>query len=215
MCPLIRPPSASHSIANLNALLQKQRIKICFQLRPKSLCRAPECFDEARQVSSQADIWALGCTLLEMCAGPPFPLGTPTAVVVKRIVSEGKGPEVPPEVPEPLAGIIRQCLQPDPQKRPTVSQVQQVVNGVQYRQTGLFHDMHEPVHACLHAYDRQYAPNLRTSFCVRSGCSVTSLTSMQQPWRALFVVCKIYMQVTASRCSQRLFTEVASLFAGT
>lgn len=61
-----------------------------------------------------------------MCAGSVFPPGTTTAVIMAKVMIERKGPGIPANVPEHLAAVIRQCLQADPLKRPTASQVQQV-----------------------------------------------------------------------------------------
>ena len=89
------------------------------------MCRGPECFQEDGEVTGKTDIWALGCTLLEMCSGEVFPAGTSTGVMIGQL-KEQKGPEVPASVPKCLASIIQQCLHADPQERPTASQVQQV-----------------------------------------------------------------------------------------
>lgn len=89
------------------------------------MCRGPECFERGK-VTEKADIWALGCTLLEICSGAVFPAGTETAVIMKQVLKEHRGPDIPGDVPDRLAAVIRHCLQIDPQKRPTAAQVRQV-----------------------------------------------------------------------------------------
>ena len=87
--------------------------------------RGPECFEPGRKLTDKADIWALGCMLLEMCSGSVFPAGTSSAVIVAQLATQRKGPKIPDNVPKHLAAIIQLCLQPETQNRPTASQVQQ------------------------------------------------------------------------------------------
>ena len=46
--------------------------------------------------------------------------------MMKQAVVDRKCPRVPPDVPEPFARIILQCLQVSPQRRPTAFAVMEV-----------------------------------------------------------------------------------------
>ena len=61
-----------------------------------------------------------------MCSGAVYPAGTDSAVIATQVCNEHKGPDIPGDVPEHLAAVIGQCLQPDPEKRATAAQVRQV-----------------------------------------------------------------------------------------
>jgi serine/threonine protein kinase len=64
-------------------------------------------------MSSAADVWSLGMTLVE--------------VLTQRlpVVSAGSEPHVPPTLPQPFFDIARHALRRDPQQRWTLSQIQQ------------------------------------------------------------------------------------------
>ena len=82
------------------------------RLPPQGMYDAPEC--AAGTVSPAADIWSLGVTLVESLTQHP-PLWDR---------SKQQEPVVPESIPQPIAGIVRASLRPDPRRRCSLRGVQ-------------------------------------------------------------------------------------------
>lgn len=73
--------------------------------------------------SRSSDIWALGATLhvalSERSLYPSIETDPPVTAVQRILFSR---PEVDPDLPPEVAGLIRSCLEPDPAARPTTAE---------------------------------------------------------------------------------------------
>jgi serine/threonine protein kinase len=71
----------------------------------------------------KSDLWALGCTVYEMCAlRPAFVFNASFQVMGERISSANYSP-IPSAYSKELAELIKVMLKPDPKRRPTAYQL--------------------------------------------------------------------------------------------
>jgi TonB family protein len=79
------------------------------RLPARGIYQPPECV--AGTISPAADLWSLGVTLVESLTQHPPAWDR----------SKDKEPIVPESIPQPLAGIVRDCLRSDPERRCTLA----------------------------------------------------------------------------------------------
>lgn len=88
------------------------------------LYMAPEVVRSENEFSygSAADIWSLGCTVLEMLTRkPPYPDTIGWRVLWK--IGKGEFPVVPNYISEDAQNFIRKCLRANPSDRPTAAEL--------------------------------------------------------------------------------------------
>lgn len=71
------------------------------------------------------DVWALGCTVLEMATGGsvPWPNAADPVTLLYRIAYSGESPEIPSFLSDQANDFLGKCLKRDPKERWTVAQL--------------------------------------------------------------------------------------------
>ncbi|KAI5071076.1 hypothetical protein GOP47_0013327 [Adiantum capillus-veneris] len=83
---------------------------------------APEVIDPRKTYSLPADIWSLGCTVLEMATRRP-PFGDMEWHRALWKVGHGEAPPIPETLSEEAKDFIKNCLEVNPLRRPSASKL--------------------------------------------------------------------------------------------
>ena len=71
-----------------------------------------------QEADKRADVWSFGVVLYEMLAGKPLFAGASVTDVLAAVVRDDLGlPELPPDVPASIRGLLARCLDRDPKNR--------------------------------------------------------------------------------------------------
>ena len=104
---------------NVSKVLQTGKLMHTQTGTPYYAC--PEVWQDS-PYDSRSDIWSLGCIIYEICnLRPPF-MARDMRGLYNKIV-KGAYPEIPAQYSQDLRNVIKMCLQVDPSKRPTSSQL--------------------------------------------------------------------------------------------
>ncbi|CAN6207442.1 unnamed protein product [Urochloa humidicola] len=83
---------------------------------------APEVVNPRRTYGPAADIWSLGCTILEMLTRQiPYPDMEWTQALLK--IGKGEAPAIPNTLSKDARDFISLCVQPNPEDRPSASKL--------------------------------------------------------------------------------------------
>ncbi|CAL9189651.1 unnamed protein product [Musa hybrid cultivar] len=94
-------------------------------MRGTPMFMAPE-VARGEEQSAPADIWALGCTVIEMATGrPPWPLVSDSLSALHQIAFSTDVPEFPSWISEEGRDFLSRCLRRDPLERWTAEQLLQ------------------------------------------------------------------------------------------
>ena len=91
-----------------------------YWMAPEVVTAAPM---EGRGYGRRADIWSIGCTIIEMkTTKPPWSDMEPMTAIY-NIGAGARSPEFPPEISNALRDVLCQCLKRDPKSRPTAAKL--------------------------------------------------------------------------------------------
>jgi mitogen-activated protein kinase kinase kinase len=85
---------------------------------------APEVINQQRY-GRKADIWSLGCTIIEMASGrPPWSeVGVNPIAVMMKVAKTDKPPTYPPDISNEMKSFLDACLQIKPEDRWSVKRL--------------------------------------------------------------------------------------------
>jgi eukaryotic-like serine/threonine-protein kinase len=82
---------------------------------------APELL-QGRRFGTPADVWALGCFLVEVLGGGGVPwAGLAVPEIIDHVVSKKHAPALPATLPREIADLTRRCFAFEPADRPAAA----------------------------------------------------------------------------------------------
>eukprot|EP00386_Alphamonas_edax_P013634 GDKI01042079.1.p1 GENE.GDKI01042079.1~~GDKI01042079.1.p1 ORF type:complete len:250 (-),score=51.00 GDKI01042079.1:70-819(-) len=95
----------------------------CETVKGTPLWMAPEVL-LGKPYSTQADVWSLGCTVVEMLTGkPPFSEFSSPIGALMMLIQKERGPQAPDSCSDTAADFIHACLEFHPEDRPTAAEL--------------------------------------------------------------------------------------------
>ena len=99
------------------------QVELCNSLKGSPYWMAPEIAKRTGH-SYPADVWSVGCVAIEMLSGKaPWSSVTSSGKEVLDLIIADQKPELPSEISADCSDFINQCLQINPQNRPTPKQL--------------------------------------------------------------------------------------------
>ncbi|KAI8388366.1 kinase-like domain-containing protein [Radiomyces spectabilis] len=170
---------------------------------------APEVI-ELKGASTKADIWSLGCTLIELITGKP-PYADLIAMSAMFRIVEDDYPPLPEGISEDMHTFLLCCFQKNPEDRPTATQLKEHIWVQKYKRTS-----QKPTLQCnVRELQRYRLPTPEPSPSPKNEISLKSFLEEEEDYtthrfiQTSFVVeCKVCCSLMSD---DAIFCEVCSL----
>ncbi|KAF0910169.1 hypothetical protein E2562_001383 [Oryza meyeriana var. granulata] len=114
--------NGSVKLADFGLAKEMSKINMLRSCKGSVYWMAPEVVNPKKTYGPQADIWSLGCTVLEMLTRQiPYPNVEWTNAFF--MIGKGERPQIPSYLSIDAQDFISQCVQVDPEQRPSASQL--------------------------------------------------------------------------------------------
>ncbi|XP_062212156.1 mitogen-activated protein kinase kinase kinase 1-like [Phragmites australis] len=114
--------NGSVKLADFGLAKEMSKINMLRSCKGSVYWMAPEVINPKKMYGPSADIWSLGCTVLEMLTRQvPFPNVEWTNAFF--MIGRGEQPPIPSYLSKEAQDFIGQCVRVDPEKRPSASQL--------------------------------------------------------------------------------------------
>ncbi|KAG8097896.1 hypothetical protein GUJ93_ZPchr0013g36683 [Zizania palustris] len=114
--------NGSVKLADFGLAKEMSKINMLRSCKGSVYWMAPEVVDPKKTYGPQADIWSLGCTVLEMLTRQiPYP--NVEWANAFFMIGHGKQPPIPSYLSTEAKDFISQCVKVDPEERPSASQL--------------------------------------------------------------------------------------------